>query len=60
MSDLFDAHCAWLKAGGSAARTVEARRHWLSYADRQLAGGLVDADQAQLTAWFNAGNPPRR
>ena len=54
MSDLFNAHCAWLRAGGSADRTVQARAHWLAYAERELPDGLVDVDQAQLTGWFNA------
>lgn len=54
MSDLFDAHCAWLRAGGAAARTISARRKWLELADRKLPAGVTDATTAELTAWFNA------
>jgi integrase len=52
MSDLIHAHCAWLRAGGRSSRTVEAREYWLRRADTELAFGVIDAVQGELTAWI--------
>lgn len=52
MSDLIDAHCAWLRAGRKSPRTVGEREEWLRRADRLLPGGIIDATQAELTEWF--------
>lgn len=54
MNDLIAAHCEWLRAGRKSARTYGEREVWLRRAERELPYGIVDADQADLTTWFNA------
>lgn len=54
MSDLIATHCEWLRAGRKSPRTYGAREDWLRRADRELPFGVVDANQAELTTWFNA------
>ena len=56
MSDIIDAHCAWLKAGGLSKRTVGERERWLRVADRELEYGLDDADRAELQDWLGNDN----
>jgi len=52
MSDLIDAHCAWLQAGGLSKRTYGERRRWLRQADRELEFGVEEADRGELQEWL--------
>jgi len=52
MSDIIDAHCAWLKAGGLSKRTYGERERWLRQADRELEYGLEESDRGELQEWL--------
>lgn len=56
MSDIIDAHCAWLKAGGLSRRTYGERERWLRVADRELEYGLAESDRGEFQDWLGNDN----